>query len=230
MCDRRLSVLRTLVRLDDDTISLQYKRIIEVSPLLLNAVHGRLLSEKENGAELQNRRKLPIHPVKAEETGWRAHVLRVDGLVRNRLALSLADLDRFPQERLTDDFTCVESWSVPKVRWSGVLLKSVLLLAEPCPEACYVQASAGNFSLPVTLERAEQALLAIRLSEELLPLEHGGPVRLVLPGGECFTSIKWLEHLELLAQPGENTAKEIAAKRLPAEQPHTSNGGKKSPS
>jgi DMSO/TMAO reductase YedYZ molybdopterin-dependent catalytic subunit len=179
--------------------------------------------------ESKIRRKLPVHPLRGNETDRQARILRVDGLVRNRLALSLADLQRLPQEQLKDDFTCLEGWSVPKVSWSGVSLKSVLSLAEPRPEARYVQASAGNFTLPLSLERAEQALLAIRLYEGPVPLEHGGPVRLVVPGGECFTSIKWLEHLELFAEPGENTAEKIRAKRLPAEQPHKSSGGKNSP-
>lgn len=178
--------------------------------------------------ETKIRRKLPVHPLGENGTDWHVCVVRVDGLVRNCLALSLADLERLPQERLTDDFACLEGWSVSKVRWSGVLLKSVLSLAERRPEARYMQASAGNFSLPVSLERAKQALLAIRLYEEPVPPEHGGPVRLVVPGGECFTSIKWLEHLELTTEPGENTAKEIATKRLLAEQAHTSGSGGKS--
>lgn len=174
------------------------------------------------GEEVTIRGTLPVHPVRKNGRDRQARSLRVDGLVRKCLVLSLADLERLPQEQLKDDFACLEGWSVSKVRWSGVLLKSVLSLAEPRPEARYVQASAGNFSFPVSLERAKQALLAIRLYEEPVPQEHGGPVRLVVPGGECFTSIKWLEHLELTAEPGENTAKEIATKRLFGEQAHTS--------
>lgn len=204
---------------------MQYKQLIEISLRPVDASAREAVLKKEAWGRNQIRRRLPVHPLTGNETDGQAHILRVDGLVRNRLALSLADLERLPQAQLTDDFTCLEGWSVPRVRWSGVLLKTVLSLAEPRPEACYVQASAANFSLPVTLARAEQALLAIRLSEALVPPEHGGPVRLVLPGGECFTSIKWLEHLELLDQPGKNTAKEIAAERLPAKQSHTSSGG-----
>lgn len=180
------------------------------------------------GKEVTIQGKLPVHPVRKNGRDQQARALRVDGFVRNCLTLSLADLERLPQERLTDDFACLEGWSVSKVRWSGVLLRSVLSLAEPCPEARYVQASAGNFSLPVSLERAKQALLAIRLYEGPVPLEHGGPVRLVVPGGECFTSIKWLEDLELTAEPGENTAKKIATKRLLGEQAHTSGSAGKS--
>ena len=45
-----------------------------------------------------------------------------------------------------------------------------------------------------------------------VPLEpaHGAPVRLVVRGGECFTSVKWVERLTLSAVPAANTAEEIA--------------------
>jgi DMSO/TMAO reductase YedYZ molybdopterin-dependent catalytic subunit len=163
----------------------------------------------------KNQKKLPVHEFPRPEND-RVHSLRVDGLVRSRLELILADLQQLAQHDLVDDFTCLGGWSVPKIQWGGILLKDVLLFAKPLPEARYVQASAGHFSLPLPLERAGQALLAIRLNENLLSREHGGPVRLIVQGGECFTSIKWLDHLELLAEPGPNTAKEIALSRLPA--------------
>lgn len=163
------------------------------------------------------REKLPVHRAGSEE-GMQSYVLRVDGLVGRSLKLTLADLERLAQQNLTEDFTCLEGWTVPGVKWRGVLLATVLAFAEPRAEARYVQASAGDFSLPLPRDRAERALLAIRLDEGGVPVEHGGPVRLVVPGGECFTSIKWLDHLELRAEPGENTAKTIALGRLSSPQ------------
>lgn len=171
---------------------------------------------------LKNQKKLPVHEFPRSEND-RVHRLHVDGLVRRRLELTLARLERLPQQNLVDDFICLEGWSVPNVQWSGILLRDVLSLSEPLPEAHYVQASAGNFSLPLPLERAEHALLAIRLYENLVPPEHGGPVRLIVPGGECFTSIKWLDHLELLAEPRPNTAEVIALSRLPTTDSHKGN-------
>ena len=47
-----------------------------------------------------------------------------------------------------------------------------------------------------------------------IPPEYGGPVRLIVPGGDCFMNIKWLDHLELRNEPGPNTAKTIALGRL----------------
>lgn len=159
--------------------------------------------------------KLPVHSSKSEKDVV-THVIRVDGLVSKRLELTLAELEKLPQQDLTDDFTCLEGWTVPGVRWRGVSLKAVLALAEPHADARYIQAAAGKFSISLSREVADQALLATRLNDGPLPPEHGGPVRLVVPGGECFSSIKWVDHLEVRKEPGTDTAREIALGRLPS--------------
>jgi len=64
---------------------------------------------------------LPVHSRKDEKT--RTHVLRVDGLVGQCLELTLADLEGLPQQDLTDDFTCLEGWTVPNLKWRGVRWK-----------------------------------------------------------------------------------------------------------
>jgi DMSO/TMAO reductase YedYZ molybdopterin-dependent catalytic subunit len=156
-------------------------------------------------------RKLPVHP---GASGSTPHVLRVIGLVDHCLELTPADLAGFPQQELTSAFTCLEGWTVPGLKWRGVSLETLLNLAEIRSEAAWVQASAGDFSVPLSLHDARRALLAIHLGGESLPVEHGGPIRLLLPGGDCFTSIKWLDRLELRAEPAANTGRAIALGRL----------------
>jgi DMSO/TMAO reductase YedYZ molybdopterin-dependent catalytic subunit len=159
------------------------------------------------------RDRLPVHN-SADDHDVQTYVLQVDGLVGQCLKLTAADLERLPQEDLVEDFTCLEGWTVPGVRWRGILFETVLSLARPRPQALWVQASARDFSLPLSLDRAKRALLAIRLGEDPVPVEHGGPVRLFVPGGECFMQIKWLDHLELRNEPGANTAEATALDRL----------------
>lgn len=195
------TLINSFARLDDTPV--------------LDSSNGRRNHVQE---ELKVREKLPVYRPRDEE-GSRPHVLRVDGFVGKCLELTLADLERLPQQDLTDNFTCLEGWTVPNIRWRGVLLETVLSLTEPRLEARYVQASAGDFSVSIPRERAERALLAIRLDEDAVPSEHGGPVRLVVPGGECFMNIKWLDHLELRTEPGANTAKTIALGRLSSLEP-----------
>jgi DMSO/TMAO reductase YedYZ molybdopterin-dependent catalytic subunit len=162
--------------------------------------------------KLEIRDSLPVHASKERDVA--THRLRVDGLVDRPLELRAVDLETLPQQELADDFTCLEGWTVPSVRWRGVTLEAVLRLARAHPEARWVQASAENFSAPVPLKDAGRVLLATHIGADALPVEHGGPIRLVAPGGDCFTSIKWLDHLELRAEAGENTAQTIALGRL----------------
>jgi DMSO/TMAO reductase YedYZ molybdopterin-dependent catalytic subunit len=162
---------------------------------------------------LRVRDKLPAHPPDGGKS-IQAYVLRVDGLVKSLLNLTLGDLETLPQQALTHDFTCLEGWTVPGVRWSGVNLETVLSLAGASPEARYVQASAGKFGISLERDAAAHALLAIHLDGTPVPSEYGGPVRLIVPGGDCFMNIKWLDNLELGTEPGANTAKTVALGRL----------------
>jgi DMSO/TMAO reductase YedYZ molybdopterin-dependent catalytic subunit len=143
-------------------------------------------------------------------------MLVVDGLVERPLQLTRSDLDGLPQHNLTDDFTCLEAWTVPGLKWNGVALQTVLSLAGATAEAQWIQPSAGAFSVPLAMHDAGRALLATHLGGQDLPIEHGGPVRLVVPGADCFTSVKWLDHLELRVEAGANTGREIALGRLRA--------------
>lgn len=156
--------------------------------------------------------RLPVHPHTAIDPG--AYRLRIDGLVAHPLELSLAELRALPQRNFDADFVCLEGWTVPDLHWQGVPLADLVDLAGVLPGARHTQASFDDFSLPLTLAEARTALVALTLDGEPLPPEHGGPARLLVPGGDCFTSVKWLTHLELRTEPAANTAKSIAMARL----------------
>jgi DMSO/TMAO reductase YedYZ molybdopterin-dependent catalytic subunit len=162
--------------------------------------------------EPQVRATLPVHPIDPSRV-WPGR-LRVDGLVGRELELTPDDLAALPRDALTDDFTCLEGWTAQDLRWGGVLLRTVLELAAVPPAARWIQASAGDFSAPIPLDAVGQAIIATHLDGQPLSAESGGPARLVVPGSECFTSVKWLDHLELRAEPGPNTAQTIALGRL----------------
>lgn len=157
---------------------------------------------------------LPVHPHPAiASAGYR---LRIDGLVGTPLELSAGDLRSLAQTEVIDAFTCLEGWQAPGIRWRGVLLSTVLGLVDVKAGATYVQASFGDFSVPLPLERADKALLAMTMNGEPIPLQHGAPVRLLVVGGQCFTSVKWLNHLELRRTPAASTGESIARARIRA--------------
>jgi DMSO/TMAO reductase YedYZ molybdopterin-dependent catalytic subunit len=162
--------------------------------------------------ELEQRTALPVLP--GERPDAARHRLVVDGLVARPLVLTAADLAAMPQAEVTDDFVCREGWCVPGLHWEGVALTTVLEAAGCEPGAGWIQVSAGTFSAPLTRWQAERALLALRLGGEPLAADHGAPVRLILPDADCYTSIKWLDHIEARAEAGPNTARRAALKRI----------------
>jgi DMSO/TMAO reductase YedYZ molybdopterin-dependent catalytic subunit len=140
--------------------------------------------------------------------------LRVDGLVARPAALVAADLAALPRVDLAEPFVCEEGWQVPGLRWRGVRLSDVLALAEPRAAGQYVRVYAGAYAVPLSLAAAHDALLAEALNDAALTVAHGAPWRLVVPGGSCFTSVKWVERLEVTAAPGPHDGERLARARL----------------
>lgn len=165
--------------------------------------------------EAEMRSTLPVHAV--PEVDARSETLRVDGRVERPLTLRQTDLDALAQQVLVDDFACLEGWSVPGLTWKGIPLAAILDLAKVEPQARWIQASAGEYSVPLAIEDARRSLLALWLGDERVPDVHGGPARLIVPGRECFTSVKWLDHLEARVDPLSDTARALALGRLSRE-------------
>jgi DMSO/TMAO reductase YedYZ molybdopterin-dependent catalytic subunit len=158
------------------------------------------------------RRALPNHPVPEAAEGLAA--LRIEGLVSRRRELGREAVQGLPRQVYEAPFVCEEGWSVPGLRWAGVRLLDVLELAGPLPAARFVRIGAGSFVLPLSLADAETALLCDELNGQPLTVEHGAPWRLLIAGGACFSSVKWVDRLELSDEPGDNTAEAIAHARL----------------
>lgn len=162
---------------------------------------------------------LPVHPLPPHVESAPAADLRVDGLVESATTFSPADLAALPRVRYNDDFACEAGWTVPDLRWEGVRLTDVIALAGPSGDASYVRVGSGDFVMPLTRDEAARAVLCDTLDGAPLAREHGAPWRLLLPGGLCFTSVKWVDRIELAGSPGENSAESIARARLRAEEP-----------
>lgn len=161
---------------------------------------------------------LPVHPPGDQEIRPEdeAGDLDVCGLVERPRVLSAAELAALPHSSRTERFACEEGWAVEGLTWEGIPLREVLARCAPLPEAHYVRVSAGNYVLALPLSELDHALLCDRLNDAPLSREHGAPWRLVLSGGACFTSVKWVSRLEFAAEPGAETAERIARGRLDA--------------
>jgi DMSO/TMAO reductase YedYZ molybdopterin-dependent catalytic subunit len=134
--------------------------------------------------------------------------LRVDGLVRRPLSLSVADLRSLPATRFTRDFQCVTGWVVTDVHWVGVRLLDLAEHAgvDPAASAFQLVSFDGVYTESLTIEQAREtgAIAAYSMLDAPVTREHGGPVRLYVPDMFGYKSIKWLSRIELVthAVPG----------------------------
>jgi len=58
-----------------------------------------------------------------------------------------------------------------------------------------------QFSIDANLARSEAPMLVTRIGGELLGYEHGGPIRLIVPGHYAMKSVKWLSEIEGVTEP-----------------------------
>lgn len=140
-------------------------------------------------------------------------LLRVEGLVERPLALRPADLDRLPRRPFVGSISCIQRGDIPDTDWSGFEIADLLALAAPLPEARFVRVCAGPYATPIALDVAGRALLCDQLGGEELPLERGGPWRLVIPETRYYTSVKWVDLLQVTAEPPDNSAERLAQVR-----------------
>ncbi len=150
------------------------------------------------------------------------HRLVIHGLVDRPLTFSMNDLVRFPSVTRTLFIECsgnsAHEWKGPSGKtvqdthglmstseWTGVPLATLLSEAGIKPEAVWVlaegsDAAALTRSLPLA-EVVKNALLCYAQNGEALRPEQGYPLRLVVPGWEGNTCIKWLRRLKLGLAP-----------------------------
>jgi DMSO/TMAO reductase YedYZ molybdopterin-dependent catalytic subunit len=163
---------------------------------------------------MEVRDQLPDHPLPDEIRRRPAPAtIRIEGLVAHPVTLDGGPLGALKQVSLDEPFACEEGWTVPGLRWRGVVLADVLALAQPLEPAQFVSVCSGGYSVSVALSEASRILVCDTLDDMPLSLEHGGPWRLVVPMGQCFTSVKWVERLEVTAQLQHSTGEVIARER-----------------
>ena len=135
---------------------------------------------------------------------WR---FRVEGLVAEPLDLGWSEFQNLPREKQTSDFHCVTTWSKYDVDWQGVKFADLAAIVCPAEEAHYVIAHGFDgytTNLPLADCLDEDVILADRLYDEPLSVEHGGPMRLIVPALYAWKSAKFLSKLVFVSndQPG----------------------------
>ncbi len=157
--------------------------------------------------------------------------LTVGGLVERPLSLGLRDLRSMRSQTQVVTLECAgngrsmfdrptegEKWALGAVstaEWTGVPLVEVLDRAGVRPDAREVLfrgadgGSVEGHPAPVRFERSLRlddarggdALLAYAMNGEPLPIQHGRPLRLIVPRWYAVASVKWLTEIELIDRP-----------------------------
>lgn len=132
--------------------------------------------------------------------------LRIHGLVDQEITLSYADIAAMPQVEKVITICCVSNEVggpyIGNAVWQGVYLKDLLMQAGVKPEAeqLFSRSLDGwtcGFPIEIALD-GRDALLAIGMNGEPLPLAHGFPARLIVPGIYGYISAtKWLSEIEV---------------------------------
>jgi len=135
---------------------------------------------------------------------WR---LTIDGLVEAPTVWRWDDVLAQPEFEDVSDIHCVTSWSRFDNRWRGVSARHLLSVVRPRPEAKHVIFhSYDTYTTNVALDAfaEEDVLLATHHDGEPIPVEHGGPLRVIMPRWYFWKSAKWVKRIEFVAadRPG----------------------------
>lgn len=156
------------------------------------------------GQQLAAAHKWPLVGERQPRPSDKPWTLTITGLVQTPQVWSLEALQQLGEVEQAIDIHCVTRWSKLGMRFVGVPLRRLLTLALPRPEAKYVSfiaRSARDHSTSLSWADVQQLepLVAWQADGEPLAVEHGGPLRLVVPQRYFYKSVKWLERVELLA-------------------------------
>ena len=133
--------------------------------------------------------------------------LRIYGMVDRETTLTYEDLIGLPMFEQYVTISCVSNEVggdlVGNAKWTGVRLREVLAIAGV--QAGATQLIGGSVDgwtagMPTAwvMDPAREPMIAVKMNDEPLPVIHGFPARLIIPGLYGYVSAtKWLSELEL---------------------------------
>ncbi len=123
--------------------------------------------------------------------------LSIEGMVKRPGIYTLQQITSMPKRVMNTRHCCVEGWSmIPK--WGGTPLKGFLEFVGADPEAKYLSVQCGDdyytaYDMPSAVH--SQTLLCYEAYGKPLSLEHGAPLRIVMPTKLGYKSAKWISKL-----------------------------------
>ena len=139
-------------------------------------------------------------PVRVDAGLWR---LRVDGLVEHPVSLTLDQIRSRPAVERLLTLECVDNRVggnyIGNAMWKGVELAPLLAEAGVRSGARHVVLyGADGLTTGHPLEALKYAFLAYEMNGQALPVNHGFPLRILIPGKYGYKQPKWLTRIELV--------------------------------
>ena len=133
--------------------------------------------------------------------------LKITGMVQNPIQINYAELTAKPLVEHMTTLTCVSNEVggdlAGNALWLGYPIRELLAQAKPLAGADMVLSKSvdgwtASSPLAALTDPNREAILAIGMNGEPLPLEHGFPVRMVVPGLYGYVSAtKWVTSLRV---------------------------------
>jgi sulfite oxidase len=161
-----------------------------------------------------------LHTPKTDLNSWN---LVVEGEVTQPLKLTMSDIRSFGETERIVTLECSgngrvysdppvpglqwEKGAVGTARWTGIPLREVLNKAGVKPAGRHAIMNGADeplravpdFVRSIPIEKAMQpdTILAYKMNGEDIPVDHGFPVRLIVPGWEAAASTKWINNIRI---------------------------------
>lgn len=204
------------------------------------AAQGAELITPSTELYIRNNLPAPSDEIVADRDGWE---VEIDG-VANPGTMTVGAMKTLAVETVVcvlqcsgngraffDHETSGSQWSVGaagNVVWTGVPVRAVIeAMGGANADAVYLTGTGGEeipAGLPpetIQIERSvpraamDQAILAWEMNGEPLPLAHGGPLRLVIPGYYGVNNVKYLKRLALTVEESPNKIQQTSYRVRP---------------
>ena len=160
------------------------------------------------------------HHAGVPEIDPKSYSLLIHGMVERPTMFTLADLKRFPSVSRVCFLECSGNFNraaPPEItpqqlagltsqsEWTGVMLSTLLREVGARPQATWFLAEGHDAALlarSIPVEKAfDDAMIAYAQNGEAIRPEQGYPARLLLPGWEGNSNVKWIRRIELSDRP-----------------------------
>jgi DMSO/TMAO reductase YedYZ molybdopterin-dependent catalytic subunit len=142
----------------------------------------------------------PVPRFKPERWDFQVYGATADG---SKYSWDYEAFFELPTADVTADMHCVTKFTLVDNVWSGVPVAAMLALAPPARDATHALIWAEyGYSANVRMEdlRRDGTILATGRNGEQLTLEHGYPLRLVVPHLYAWKGPKWVRAIEYLTE------------------------------